>query len=89
MRSGATFWIATGTRESRTGVKIKPEAGLTYEGPGRGSKAIDQSLIKGRSNEFPQAKDAVHSLGGSPERILGHKGRTVAKQSAKSLRDDA
>jgi hypothetical protein len=53
-------------------------AGLTLERRGLLGKA-NRSVPKGRSNQFPQAEDAVHRKGRDPERILGHKGRTVAK----------
>ncbi len=54
------------------------QGGLFTDGAGRGSKT-NRSVAKGGSNQFPQAKDSVHSQARSPERILGHKGRTVAK----------
>ena len=54
------------------------QGGLFAEGAGRGIKA-NRSVAKGGSNQFPEAKEAVHREARSPERILGHKGRTVAK----------
>jgi len=53
-------------------------AGLTLEKRGFRGKA-NRSVLEGRSNQFPQAEDTVHRKGRGPERILGHKGRTVAK----------